>query len=99
MSKLGYSPDCHVDLHAVFFILKKVLKKGSLTMAKISSWHFCHLLYVVWLEKACKRGVTGTPGFLELCQESKVENVGKSFQDSVLFHSLIQFIIVLVKMY
>ena len=31
-------------------------------MAKISTWHFRHLLYVVWLKKACKRGVTGTPG-------------------------------------
>ena len=31
-------------------------------MAKISSWHFHHLLYVVWLKKACKSGVTGTPG-------------------------------------
>ena len=25
-------------------------------MAKISSWHFRHLLWVVWLKKACKRG-------------------------------------------
>ena len=31
-------------------------------MAKISSWHFCHLLKVVWLKKACKRGFTGTAG-------------------------------------
>ena len=31
-------------------------------MAKISSWHFCHLLWVVWLKKACKRGVTGPEG-------------------------------------
>ena len=31
-------------------------------MAKISSWHFRHLLYVVWLKKASKGGVTGTPG-------------------------------------
>lgn len=28
-------------------IKKKVEKKGFLTMAKISSWHFRHLLYVV----------------------------------------------------
>ena len=39
-----------------------IKKKAFLTMAKISSWHFHHLLYVVWLKKACKRGVTGTPG-------------------------------------
>ena len=31
-------------------------------MAKISPWHFRHLLEVLWLKKACKRGVTGTPG-------------------------------------
>ena len=37
-------------------INKKVLKKGLLTMAKILSWHFRHLLWVVWLKKACKRG-------------------------------------------
>ena len=28
-------------------INKKVLKKGLLTMAKILSWHFRHLLWVV----------------------------------------------------
>ena len=28
MSKWGDSPDCHVDLHVVFLILKKSLKKG-----------------------------------------------------------------------
>ena len=33
VSKEGYSPDCHVNK-----------KKGLLTMAKISSWHFCPLL-------------------------------------------------------
>ena len=43
-------------------IKKKFKKKGFLTMVKISTWHFRHLLYVVWLKKACKRGVTGTPG-------------------------------------
>ena len=37
-------------------ISKKVNKKSFLTMAKISSWHFRHLLYVVWLKKACKGG-------------------------------------------
>ena len=31
-------------------------------MTKISSWHFPHLLYVVWLKEACKRRVTRTPG-------------------------------------
>ena len=30
-------------------------------MAKISSWHFRHLLQVVWLKKACKRGGHGHP--------------------------------------
>ena len=30
-------------------------------MAKISSWHFRHLLLVVWLKKACKRGRHGNP--------------------------------------
>ena len=30
-------------------------------MAKISSWHFRHLLQVVWLKKACKRGDHGHP--------------------------------------
>ena len=43
-------------------IKKKSFKKGFSTMAKISSWHFCHLLKVVWLKKACKRGFTGTTG-------------------------------------
>ena len=42
-------------------ISKKVNKKSFLTMAKISSWHFRHLLYVVWLKKACKRGGHGHP--------------------------------------
>ena len=28
-------------------------------MAKVSSWHFRHLLQVVWLKKACKRGGHG----------------------------------------
>ena len=28
VSKWGYSPDCHVDLQAVFLIKKKVSKKG-----------------------------------------------------------------------
>ena len=37
-------------------IKKKVKKKGFLNMVKISSWHFRHLLYVVWLKKASKRG-------------------------------------------
>ena len=30
-------------------------------MVKILSWHFRHLLYVVWLKKACKRGGHGHP--------------------------------------
>ena len=30
-------------------------------MAKILSWHFRHLLYVVWLKKACKRVGHGHP--------------------------------------
>ena len=42
-------------------ISKKVFKKGFLIMAKISSRHFRHLLYVVWLKKACKRGGHGHP--------------------------------------
>ena len=42
-------------------IKKKFKKKGFLTMAKISSWHFCHLLEVVWLKKACKRAGHGHP--------------------------------------
>ena len=32
--------------------------------SKISSWHFHHLLWVVWLKKACKgggHGLFGTP--------------------------------------
>jgi len=32
------------------------------TMTKILSWHFRHLLQVVWLKKACKRGGHGHPG-------------------------------------
>ena len=40
---------------------KKFNKKDFLTMAKISSWHFCHLLYVVWLKKACKSWGHGHP--------------------------------------
>ena len=42
-------------------INKKFEKKGFLTMAKISSWHFRPLLYVVWLKKACKREGHGYP--------------------------------------
>ena len=33
---------------------KKVLKKGFLTMAKVSSWHFRHLLCAVWLKRLAK---------------------------------------------
>ena len=44
--RTGQSEGTHkiVDLHAVFLIKNKVLKKGFLTMAKISSLHFRHLL-------------------------------------------------------
>ena len=38
-------------------LTKKKLLKGFLTMAKISSWHFRHLLYVVWLKRLVKGGV------------------------------------------
>ena len=42
-------------------IQKKFLKKGFLTMAKISSWHFRHQLWVVWLKKSCKSVGHGHP--------------------------------------
>ena len=50
------------DLINTLIKKKSLEKRGFLAMTKISSWHFRHLLYVVWLKGACKRGVTGTPG-------------------------------------
>ena len=40
VSKWGYSPDCHVDFHAVFLILKKSWKNYDQDILK----HFRHRL-------------------------------------------------------
>ena len=57
-------------------IKKKFNKKGFLIMAKISSWHFRHLLYVIWLKKACKRGESRgpqeTPGYAYVREGPKI---------------------------
>ena len=72
MSKCGYSPDCHVDLHAVFFIKKKVLKKGPFNYGQDIVMAFSPPVVGCLVKKDLQRGVTG-PLRTPLATPPKVE--------------------------
>ena len=61
VSKWGYSPDCCVDLHAVFFILRKVFKKGLFNYGQDIVMAFLPPVVRCLVRKGLQKGGHGHP--------------------------------------